>query len=184
LSKANTLAPSFTAPAEATTLVFELTASDSNGSTTTFSTINVVTDDVTIHSVSWISMQDNSKGKAKNKANGRLNVVASSSAVNDDGQLPVGMTMTATFWSNEIRAGKFGSATQPVEVPMTLVKNQPGKPRVCVTEVPCFSVDLSDGIVDPKNKQGAPLFVPPSAVVVKSFLGGTKTAKGEAIRIR
>lgn len=47
-----------------------------------------------------------------------------------------------------------------------------------------LSVDLSDGIVDPKNKQSAPLFVPPSAVVVKSFLGGTKTAKGEAIRIR
>ncbi len=184
LSKANTLAPSFTAPAEAATLVFELTASDSNGSTTTFSTINVVTDDVTIHSVSWTGMQDKSKGKAKSQANGRLNVVASSSAINDDGPLPVGMTMTATFWSKEIRAGKFGSATQPVEVPMTLVKNQPGKPRVCVTEGPCFSVDLSDGIVDPKNKQSAPLFVPPSAVVVKSFLGGTKTAKGEAIRIR
>jgi hypothetical protein len=168
-------------------LVFELTASDSSGlSTTTFSTINVVTDDVTIHSVSWTGTQDKAKGKAKSiaKANGRLNVVASSSAIAANTPLPVGMSMTATFWSKEIRAGKFGSATQPVEVPMTLVKNLPGKPAVCANALPCFAVDLSEGVQDPKNKLSPPLLMLPSAVVVKSFLGGTKIAKGEAIRVR
>ena len=187
LSNANSLAPSFTAPGVATKLVFELAVSDSSGlSITTLSTINVITDDVTIHSVRWTGAQDSgkSKTKAKTKANGRLNVVASSSAISDDSQPPVGMTMTASFWSKDIPAGKFGSASQPVEVPMVLVKNVPGKAPLCANALPCFSVDLSDGIINPKNQQAAPLFVPPTAVLVKSFLGGEKAAKGKEIHIQ
>jgi hypothetical protein len=190
LSNADSLKPSFTAPAVAAQLVFELSASDSSGiSTTTLGAINVVTDEVTIHSVSWTGAQASSKtkGKAKVNANGKLTVVASSSAIADDSLSPVGMSMTAVFWSKAIPAGQPGSATQPFEAPMTLVKNQPGKPAVCATAIPCFSVDLSEGIVDAKDPlktQIPPLFVPPTSVVVKSFLGGVKTAKEGMIHIR
>ena len=190
LSNADGLAPSFTAPAVTAKLVFELAASDASGlSTTTLSTTNVVTDDVTIHSVSWTGAQDHSKakGKVNTKANGRLSIVASSSAISDDAPPPVGMTMTAVFWSKEIPAGQLGSITKPFEAPMTLVKNVPGKPAVCASAIPCFSVVLSEGIMDAKNPlktQIPPLFVPPSAVVVKSFLGGENTAKGKEIHLR
>ena len=190
LSNAEGLAPSFTAPAVATKLVFELAASDASGlTTTTLSAINVVTDDVTIHSVSWTGAQDHSKakGKVNTKANGRLSIVATSSAISDDAQPPVGMIMTAVFWSKEIPAGQLGSSSKPFEAPMTLVKNVPGKPAVCASAIPCFSVVLSEGIMDAKNPlktQIPPLFVPPSAVVVKSFLGGENTAKGKEIHLR
>ena len=192
LSGAATLSPSFTAPAQASTLVFELSVSDASGlTTTTTSTINVVTDNVIIHAVSW-TKPINAKGKTKAvNANGRLNVVASSSAVTNDAPPPIGMSMTATFWSKSIHEGEWGSASKPVEVPMTLVKNEPGKPAVCANALPCFSVDLADGIAEPnsKNKQASktqflPLFISPTNVVVKSFLGGVKTAKEETIHIR
>ena len=189
LSNANSLAPSFTAPGVATKLVFELAVSDSSGlSITTLSTINVITDDVTIHSINWIKPL-NAKGKTKaSNANGRLSVIASSSAINSDAPPPVGMSMTATFWSKTIRSGELGSETKPVEVPMTLVKNMPGKPTVCANALPCYTVDLFESTADTSNKnkpagktQNPPLFVPPSTVIVKSFLGGVKTAKDEAI---
>jgi cytochrome c peroxidase len=196
LSRADTLAPSFTAPAQTSTLVFELSASDPSGvSTTTTSTISVVTDNVTIHAVNW------SKPKGKTVSNGRLNVVASSSAMTGDTLLPVGMGMTASFWSKSIREGELGSASKPFEAPMTLAKNEPGKPAVCANALPCFNLDISEIIVDDnykaansknaniKNKeanktQNLPLIVSPTNVVVKSFLGGVKTVKEETIRVR
>ena len=67
---------------------------------------------------------------------------------------------------------------------MVLVKNAPGKAPVCANALPCFSVDLSDGLYNPKNQQATPLFVPPTAVIVKSFLGGEKAAKGKEIHIQ
>jgi hypothetical protein len=189
LTGAATLSPSFTAPAQASTLVFELSVSDATGLTvTTLSTINVVTDNVTIHAVNWTKPL--AKGKAKTASKGRLNVVASSSAITGDAPPPIGMSMTATFWSKSIHDGELGSVSKPVEVPMMLVKNEPGKPAVCANALPCFSVDLTDAIAEPSgnNKVGKtpslPLFVSPTNVVVKSFLGGVKTAKEEAIRIR
>ncbi len=181
LTGAATLSPSFTAPAQASKLVFELSASDASGfTTTTLSTINVVTDNVTIHAANW------SKPKGKIASNGRLNVVASSSAITGNEPLPVGMGMTATFWSKSIHDGELGSASKPVEVPMTLVKNESGKPAVCANALPCFSLDLADGIAQPnsKNKQAAPLFFPPTDLLVKSFLGGEKAAKDKQIHIQ
>ncbi len=191
LTGAATLSPSFTAPAQASTLVFELSVSDASGlTTTTISTVNVVTDNVTIHSVDWTKpFSTKSKTKASNN-NGRLNIIASSSAITGNAPPPVGMSMTATFWSKTIRAGELGSASKPVELPMTLVKNEPGKPAVCANALPCFTVDLFEGAApSSKNKlaekaQIPPLFIAPTTVVIKSFLGGVKTAKEETIHIR
>ena len=191
LTGASTLSPSFTAPAQASTLVFELSVSDASGlTTTTISTVNVVTDNVTIHSVDWTKpLSTKSKTKASN-TNGRLNIIASSSAITGNAP-PVGMSMTATFWSKTIHAGALGSASKPVEVPMTLVKNELGKPAVCANALPCFTVDLFEGMAAPSSKnklaekaQIPPLFVAPTTVVIKSFLGGVKTAKEETIHIR
>lgn len=177
LSGTSSLSPSFTAPAVPASLVFELTAANAGGaSTTTFCTVEVVTDDVSVSSVAWTKPRGNDKGK--------LNVVAESSAITADAPLPVGMAMTATFWSKSIPNGMLGSFTKPILAPMTLVKNLPGKPSVCATELPCFSIASVDAIVDPQSPTSAPLSVPPTSVVVKSFLGGSSTVHGAAIRIR
>ena len=186
LSGAATLSPSFTAPAQATTLVFELSVSDASGLTaTTLSTVHVMTDDITIHAVNWTKPKGKTKASNGN-GNGRLNVVASSSAITGDAPAPIGMSMTATFWSKNIHDGELGSASKPVEVPMLQVKNEPGKPAVCANALPCFRVDLADSIAEPnnKNKQAVNLFVPPTAVVIKSFLGGKKAAKDKQIHIQ
>lgn len=193
MAGADTLSPSFTAPAQPSKLVFELSASDASGlTTTTISTINVVSDSVTIYTLDWFKPLV-TKGKTKtNIASGRFHVVASSSAIIGDTPPLEGMSMTATFWSKSVREGELGSATKPVEAPMTLVKNEPGKPAVCANALPCFSLDLFESFVEPNNNgktkykqaekaQIPPLFVAPSTVIIKSFLGGIKTANEETI---
>lgn len=176
LSGADTLAPSFNAPDKPTTLVFELTASDADGNTIKASSvIKVVTDKVEVHQVAWMKSQDG----------GKLNVVASSSAIIADSPLPPpDMTMIASVWSKTIPAGKLGSASKPLELPMTYVRNLPGKPAVCKDELPCFSMVAVDGIPDPKGSPQAPKFLPPTHVMIKSSFGGIFIAKGAEIHLR
>jgi hypothetical protein len=180
LSAPNTLSPSFTAPSTPAVLVFELTASNSSGaSTTIYSTVNVLADDVKISHASWTKPD----GKGKVKGKGKLNVVAFSSAISADALPPIGMTMTAKVWSKTIPAGHVGSSAKPLEMPMKLVKDVVGQSAVCASDIPCFSL-MVDGIIDPRSSPTSPQFVQPSAVVVESFLGGKSAVKEDAIRIR
>jgi hypothetical protein len=180
LSGTNTLSPSFTAPAAPATLIFELTAANANGTTTTYSTINVVSDEVKISLVTWSKPAN----KGKDKSKGKLNVIAFSSVITEETLPPVGMSMTARVWSKVIPTGLIGSATKPVEVPMKLVRDISGQQPVCMSEHPCYSIGLIEGILDPRSSSKAPLFIPPTSVVVKSYLGGSDIAKGDAIHIR
>ena len=172
----NTLAPSFTAPAAPATLVFELTATNPDGaSTTATSTINSVPDDVKVSLVTW----------TKPKGKGKLDVVATSSVITSDVSVPPdGMSMVATFWNKTIPDGLPGSSTKPIETPMTFVRNVPGQSSVCASAQPCFSAALTEGIVDPRSPPATPQFVPPTTVVIKSSLGGSGTAMGSDIHIR
>ena len=104
----------------------------------TSSVIKVVTDEVELHQVAWVKSQGTSK----------LNVVATSSAIVADSILPPDMTMTARVWSKVVPAGVLGSASKPLELPMTYVRNVHGKPAVCKGELPCFSVSEGQGIPD------------------------------------
>ncbi len=176
LSNDATLAPSFTAPDKPTTLVFVLTVSNADGtSASATSSIKVVTDDVEVHQVTWV----------KSQGTGKLKVVASSSAIVADSPLPpLDMTMTAKVWSKAIPAGMSGSAAKPLELPMTYVRNVPGKPAVCKGELPCFSMVAADGIPDPKSKPAAPKFIAPTHVEVRSSFGGATLTKGADIHIR
>jgi hypothetical protein len=180
LSATNTLSPSFTAPSTSAVLVFELTASNSSGaSTTIYSTVKVIADEVKISHVTWVKPA----GKGKEKGKGKLNVVAFSSAVSADTLPPLGMTMTAKVWSKAIPAGHVGSAAKPLEMPMKLVKDVVGQSPICASDIPCFSLAV-DGIIDPRSSSNAPQFVQPTAIVVESFLGGSSIAKDAAIRVR
>jgi hypothetical protein len=153
-----------------------LTVSNADGtSASATSSIKVVTDDVVVHQVTWM----------KSQGTGKLKVVASSSAIVADSPLPpLDMTMTAKVWSKAVPAGMPGSAAKPLELPMTYVRNVPGKPAVCKGELPCFSMAAADGIPDPKSKPAAPKFIAPTHVEVRSSFGGATLTKGADIRIR
>ena len=176
LSAADSLAPSFTAPDKPTTLVFELTATNSDGTATKVTSIvKVVTDEVEVHQVTW----------TKSQGSGKLKVVATSSAIVTDSPLPPpDMTMTAKVWSKSIPAGLVGSASHPLELPMTYVRNLPGKPAICKGELPCFTMAEAEGILDPKSTLAAPKFIQPTHVEIESSFGGSTLAKGSDIRIR
>jgi hypothetical protein len=176
LSNDATLAPSFTAPDKPTTLVFVLTVTNPDGvSTSQTSSIKVVSDVVEVHQATWL------KGQGK----GKLKVVASSSAIVADSPLPPDeLTMTARVWNKDLPAGLHGSISKPLELPMTYVRNLPGKPSVCHGELPCFSAAIDDGILDPKSKEKDPKFLQPTHIEVRSSLGGSTLAKGTDIKIR
>jgi hypothetical protein len=176
LSNDGTLAPSFTAPDKPTTLVFLLTVSNPDGSSTSAtSSIKVVADAVEVHQASWV------KGQGK----GKLKVVASSSAIVADSPLPPDeLTMTAKVWNKDVPVGLPGSVTKPLELPLTYVRNLPGKPPVCKGELPCFSAAVDDGILDPKSKPKDPKFLQPTHIEVQSSFGGSTLAKGTDIKIR
>lgn len=175
LSGDNTLAPSFTAPAAPEALVFELTAVNADGASTSVTrVIKTVPDSITVSQVAW----------SKPQGKGMVSVVAASSAITANTPMPpAGMTMTATFWSKDIPVGMSGSLTKPIEVPMTLVKSSLGQPTVCASKLPCFSATLVDGLIDPRSTPKTQQFVPPTTVVIKSSLGGSYTAQGKDIRI-
>jgi hypothetical protein len=176
LSNDGTLAPSFSAPDKPTTLVFVLTVSNSDGtSTSATSSIKVVADAVEVHQASWVKAQ----GK------GKLKVVASSSAIVADSILPPDeMTMTAKVWNKDVPAGLPGSMSKPLEFPMTYVRNLPGKPAVCKGDLPCFTTATDDGILDPKSKPKDPKFLQPTHIEVQSSFGGSTLAKGTDIKVR
>jgi len=176
LSGEDTLAPSFTAPANLDTLVFELTATNSDGASVSVNrVIKTIPDSVTVSNVVW----------SKQQGKGKVSLVAASSAITANTPVPPdGMTMNATFWNKDIPAGLAGSATKPIVVPMTLVKDMPGQPPVCASKLPCFSAALVDGIIDPASLPASPQFVPPTTVIVKSSLGGYGTVQGKSIQIK
>ena len=172
LTGADTLTPSFIAPAGPAALTFVLSATGSNGASATVSRIiSVLPDTVTLGIVNW----SNSNGR------GKLNAEATSSLISTTAQaLELGVTMTATFWSSNIPEGIRGSATNPISADMSLVQDL----LICGTVKPCFSLNLDGVIADQRSAPNTPIFVPPSVVVVKSSLGGSSTVSGTNIRIR
>lgn len=172
----STLAPSFTAPATPATLVFELTATNADGvSASVNRVIKTIPDSVKVSQVAW----------SKQQGKGKVSVVAASSAITTNNPTPpVGMTMTATFWSKDIPVGLSGSSTKPIMAPMMLVKDMPGQPPLCASKLPCFSATLVDGIIDPRSPPASPQFLPPTTVIIKSSLGGSNTVQGKNIQIK
>jgi hypothetical protein len=174
LNGANTLTPNFTAPVGPASVSFALTATSAAGASASLSrTIAVLADAVAINTVVW----DNRQGK------GKLNVVASTNAF-FAGVPASGVSMTVSAWSVNIPAGAPGSATNPITAPMSVVTDVPGQPPVCGTALPCFVANLVSVIPDTRSPTAAKAFVAPTAVAVKSSLGGTATANATAITIR
>lgn len=174
LNAGNTLSPNFTAPTGPASITFVLTATNTAGASATASgTIAVAADSVAIATAAW----DNRQKK------GKLNITATSNAITGAAP-PPGMSMTATFWNQNIAAGRPGSATNPIVAPLDVVKDMPGQPPVCGSALPCFAAALVSVIVDPGSTSAIPVFVPPTTIVVKSSLGGSATATGAAITVR
>ena len=171
LTGADTLMPSFIAPAGPAAVTFVLTATSSGGASTTASrTILVSPDNVTLGTVIW----DNKQGR------GRLKAVATSSLISATLPLATQMTMVATYWSSNLADGVPGSASSPISTNMTLIQDL----LVCGTTNPCFSLDVDGVIADQRSSPDTPVFIPPSVIVVKSSLGGSSSLSGTAIRIR
>ena len=176
LNNATILKPDFIAPPGPASLTFVLTGTNVAGiSATATRTIQIVPDDITVGSVIW----DNHQGR------GRLDVVASSSAITTASPTPpVGMTMTAMFWNSTLPSSANGSESHPVSVPMSLIKDVPGKEPVCGSALPCFQASPNGVIVDPGSSATRPVFIQPSSVVVKSSLGGRGSVTSAKIQLR
>ena len=174
LNAANTLSPKFIAPKGPASVTFMLTATTAGGASARASrTITVAADTLAVGTAAW----DNRKAK------GKFNIAVTSTAITG-AAAPAGMSMTATFWNQDLAAGLPGSASNPITAPLDLVKDLPGQPPVCGTALPCFSAALVGLIVNPRMWPAVPVFVPPTTIVVKSSLGGSATATGAAITVK
>ena len=173
---AQTATTTFTAPVAApSTLTFVVAVTNTSGASITKAvTVRTLADVIFVTTATW----DNRQLK------GKLNVTAGSTVITPDALMPpAGMTMTAKFWNSTLPATAPGSAALPMSVPMTLVQNIPGQAPVCLSALPCFTVNAISVIADPRSSAASLSFLPPTTVVVTSNLGGSTTVGGATIRV-
>jgi hypothetical protein len=154
--------PPWAAPMDDPIFHASLCPSARSVSTRVFPPVTGTPDVLSVVAAKW----DNRTGK------GKVNVVVTSTA----SPAPAGMFMTASLVNANLAPGVPGSTGNPISVGMVLAGNTPAAPAVCPTSEPCWQLIAPGFIVDPTGSgYGGPVLVPPTAITIRSSLGGAIT---------